>query len=199
MKNNTIEIHIQNSQDISSFYRKLPFWKRFLNRKTMHLSISPKINSVFKRELESIEHAFNLKDKDERLRYVFEETCDYIDRNYVNLNFCEFQDGKCACQRAGKEKAIINGCCGTCEYLGDHGCTIKSLACKIFFCHYIKKKKKVFRLNDIKIAKYFFTPAQKVIANYNFFKTEEENLKALKKNSLLYFAFVDKEYKVKRF
>ena len=72
MKNNTIEIHIQNSQDISSFYRKLPFWKRFLNRKTMHLSISPKINSVFKRELESIEHAFNLKDKDERLRYVFE-------------------------------------------------------------------------------------------------------------------------------
>lgn len=199
MKKNTIEIDIKNAKDISSFYRKLPFLKRFCNQKKMHLSISPKINRVFKSELESIEHAFNLKNKDERLHYVFLETCDYIDRNYVNCNFCEFQDGICACQRAGKERATINGCCGTCEYLGDRGCTIKSLACKIFFCHYIKTKKKVFHLNDIKIARYFFTPAQKIIASYNFFKTEEENLKVLKKNSLLYFAFIDKEYKIKRF
>lgn len=189
---------LNSGKDINKFYKKLSFLIKFRKSKKLKLKIGKNINKINTDELKSIEKAFNIKDKDKRLKFVFEEICNYIDTFYVNRNFCEFKNGKCVCQREKRAKTFTNGCCGTCEYLGIDGCTIKSLACKIFFCHYIKKKKKVFKLRDIKIAKYYFTPTQYIIANYNFFKTEEENLELLRKNSLLKFAF-SKEKKVKRF
>ena len=46
-------------------------------------------------------------------------------------NPCDWRDGKCRRMRSpGGDK----GCCAGCEHLGAEGCTVNSLACKLWLC-----------------------------------------------------------------
>ena len=195
----TIRIKINNKSDIDKFYKDIYKYKIFNKNDYIKLIISKKINSIYKRELKQIEEAFNIKDKDERLEYVFNATCDNIDL-YNSSNPCEFDDcGHCASQRAHVTKSRINGCCGDCHHLQEDGkCDTKSLACKIFYCRYIRKKKNIFKYRELKLANIFFTFPQMLVARYNFFYTTEGNLELMRKNSVLAFLFA-KEVREKRF
>lgn len=198
MKSKVINININSKEYIDEFYKHLRWYIIFKKKYIMKLNISDNINDSFKNELKEIERIFNIKDRHKRINAMYLSVCDYIDKYYIDKNVCEFKNDTCVCQRMGFEKAKINGCCGSCKYLEEHGCSIKSLACKLFYCRYMKKKNKIFKPNDIKVFKYFYSPAQKVIAKFNFFHTEEENCKLLYKNSILAFAFT-KDAKVDRF
>ena len=193
-----LNINIYNQIDINNFYKKLKYYKLFYKNYLLKLNIGNNIIISNKEMLQMCEKAFNIKNRNDRLEYVYDAICDYHDKIYIDTNICEFdKNGLCICQREYHHPAKTNGCCGTCTYMGKNGCTIKSIACKSFFCRYIRKKKNIPSHRKNALYKYFLTRPQKIIADVNYWNTKEENLKIMKKNSFIYIFFM-KDKKMKR-
>ena len=151
MKSKELNICINNKEDIDNFYKNLRKYIIFKNNHHMNLSISNNINDIFKEDLKEVERIFNIKNKKDRVYAMYNSVCDYIDNHYTLKNVCQFKDNTCVCQRMGFERVKVNGCCGSCKYLGENGCITKSLACKFFYCSYIKKHSHLFKPQDIKV------------------------------------------------
>ncbi len=60
------------------------------------------------------------------------------------------------------------------------------MACKFFTCPYLRKKGIKFKPKDFLIMKYLYSWKQKIIALICFFTPEEEVLKYIYKNSIIY-------------
>ena len=140
--------------------------------------------------------ALNIKSRKERLKYVYEKACDILDSDFYGKNVCEFKNNRCMHDRI---YAISeDGCCRTnddsekCIYLINHRCQIRCLACKFHICDCIRKKGLHYRVNDILVLKYLYNWKQKIIAYCDFFKTEDEVLKDIYRNSLIIWAFTNK-------
>ena len=46
-------------------------------------------------ELYNIMHAINIKDKSKRYSFIYDTVCDYIDKKYLECNYCDFKDDIC--------------------------------------------------------------------------------------------------------
>ena len=190
-------INIHNNMELNTFYSHLKYYIRFRKKEIIEIK-AKNINEKDKEELFMIEKAFNIKDEYQRLEYVYQTLCDILDKD-IEKNICEFdKNGLCSAQRKGKCKSKINGCCGTCQYIGPKGCSITSLTCKTFYCSYIKKIKNPINYKDIKLYQYFLSIPQKLIVEANFWNSKEDNLKLLYKAN--YFTWlIHKNKKMKRF
>lgn len=71
-----------------------------------------------KMELEAKGELYNM------LLAMGQQTLDYY-------NPCDWRNGKCRRMRSLEDDA---GCCVGCEHLSRKGCTVKSLACKLWLC-----------------------------------------------------------------
>ena len=126
--------------------------------------------------LNNIEKAINIKDINNRYSFIYDTVCDYIDKKYLECNYCDFKDNVCIFFRNNPKIMHIDGCCysdsrgGACEYLENHRCKIKSISCKLYSCEYLRKKKINFRMKNIPLIKYFFNLKQKYFIKYSFFK-----------------------------
>ena len=73
--------------------------------------------------LKQIEKAINEKDLTKRYSYIYDVVCDYIDKKYLECNYCEFKDDVCKYFRENNDLNHKNGCCyskargGLCEHL----------------------------------------------------------------------------------
>ena len=182
-------VNITNEKDIQNFYKKLPGFVRFHDKDTLKLNILSKIEGTIVGELVMLEKAFNEKNKKQRLEFVYDQTCKLLDQYCQKENPCQFCASCCIAQDFYCDKIKKNGCCGNCSYLKEKTCSIQSLGCKLFFCRHLRKQGKMKTLNDISISKYFFSWKQKRLAPYLLFKTKEESLEILAKNSVLSFLF----------
>ena len=190
-------ININNKDDLNIFYSKLKYYLLFHNKEVMVINMEKKKKKEQK-DLFMIEKAFNIKNKYQRLEYVYQTLCDILDKD-IEKNICEFdKKGLCIAQRKGKCPSKINGCCGTCQYIGKKGCTITSLSCKTFYCGYLQKTKKPINYKNIKLYQYFLSIPQKLIIEANFWNTKEDNLKLLYKANIFTWLF-HKNKKMKRF
>lgn len=139
------------------------------------------------RDIITIMHAINIKDKEERYNYIYDTVCYYLDER-IKTNYCEFKDGVCIKYRI-KNPNHKNGCCeckgrGRCKYLIDGVCTMKScMACKLFTCHTLKKKGITQHINDFALTKYFFTSKQKDILQFSYWTPKEIVMEKLLKES----------------
>ena len=103
--------------------------------------VSCKFISKKKRAVNSLEDlatAINLSSKKERLDFIYDKVCDYLDSDFLGKNKCEFLKDQCIADRA-KPYYKNCGCCRAksgevCEYLKDGHCTIRNLGCKFFIC-----------------------------------------------------------------
>ena len=126
--------------------------------------------------LKQIEKAINIKDTFKRYNYIYDTVCDYIDKEYINCNYCEFEDDICRYFRITNEFDHKYGCCyseyrgGLCQYLDKDHCTIKSISCKLYSCPILRNNNINFRMKDIPLIKYFFNVKQKYYIKYSFFK-----------------------------
>lgn len=126
--------------------------------------------------LNNIEKAINIKDISKRYSYIYDTVCDYIDKKYLECNYCDFKDNMCIFFRNNPNIAHENGCCysdargGLCENLVNNKCNIKSISCKLYSCEYLRKRKVNFRMKNIPLIKYFFNIKQKYFIKYSFFK-----------------------------
>ena len=69
---------------------------------------------------------------------IGQQTLDYY-------NPCDWRDGKCRRMRSSKDD---RGCCEGCEHLGREGCTVQSLACKLWLC---ESQRNTFRECEIEL------------------------------------------------
>lgn len=129
------------------------------------------------RDIITIMHAINIKDKAKRYDYIYDTVCAYLD-DRIKTNYCEFKDGVCAKYRI-KNPNHKNGCCeckgrGKCKYLIDGVCTMKScMACKLFTCHTLKKKGITQNINDFALTRYFFNSKEKDILQFSYWTPKE--------------------------
>ncbi len=129
------------------------------------------------RDMITIMHAINIKDKYKRYDYIYDTVCNYLDEK-IKTNYCEFKDDVCLKYRI-KNPNHKNGCCeckgrGKCKYLIDSVCTMKScMACKLFTCHTLKKKGINQNINDFVLTKYFFNNKEKDILQFSYWTPKE--------------------------
>ena len=138
--------------------------------------------------LKQIEKAINIKDIKERYNYIYDEGCDYIDKKYLDCNYCDFKDDICKYFRETKQLNHKNGCCysdargGLCPHLKNRKCNIKSISCKLYSCEILRKNNIKFRIRKIPLLKYFFNIKQKYYLKYSFFKDKDYVINKLLEN-----------------
>lgn len=154
------------------------------------------------KQISLLVEALNIKNKKERLFFIYDKACDLLDNDFYGKNICEFKCGKCIRDR--KLNNMGGGCCcdskfhkSMCQYLTDKGCQVRCLACKFHICDTLKKKGYKYRLNDIYILKYLLNWKQKLIIYNDFFMNKEEVLKEVRRNSIVLWAFSRKKKFVK--
>ena len=140
--------------------------------------------------VESSINAVNISDRKERLYYIYNESCKYLDREVVEKNICGFMNDKCSAKR---NTNCTMGCCHhfphkkigiflnekleLCEYQKDKRCTANCIACKMFMCP--EKEKEGYRYNvfNVPLINVFFNIIQKTILATTFFTPEDEIMK----------------------
>lgn len=130
------------------------------------------------KEYKEIVKALNIKNKKNRLEYIYDEAIKYINK-YYSEDLCKFENGQCVAQRknGGKE---INGCCKKCHLVTDKGCPSSNLPCKLIYCKTAIGNIKLLKLNDIPIIK-CLTFNQRMVLSSSFFNTKEDILNDLNK------------------
>ena len=142
-------------------------------------------------KLKIIESVLEIKDKKERVSYLYDLICDYLDNEFTEKNICDFNCGVCKRRKAMikqkiSKKTYQNGCCysylqnSNCQYLdSEKGCQIKNIACKLFTCDYLKKQGYRYKIDDIYFARYFFNIRQKFYIKNTFFVPKDVVLKGI--------------------
>lgn len=143
-------------------------YKTFLFKKT--------IFTTKNKDLDNIVTALNIKDRLERIKYIYEETVKYLNTYYKD-DFCNFINNQCIAQRLNKV-SDINGCCKHCKNVGSKGCTTSNIGCKLIYCKTSIKNFKLIKLREIPILK-FFSLRQKLILKMDVMCKKEEIIKDL--------------------
>jgi len=151
-------------------------------------------NNYMIKELDSLLKAYLLKYED-RINYIYDYMCDYLDLEFKEFNLCDFKDNKCVSRRdlecSGCKNPVTYGCCYTkgrvCPNLINSSCTIKSLSCKFFTCRYLEKRGIKYRPWDYLIVKLFLSKRQMRIIDESLYTSKEIIInKLLRRNSLDY-------------
>lgn len=121
--------------------------------------------------------------------YIYDEVCEFLDRQFSEKNLCDFKDDRCAYKRG---TSCTVGCCRhfkikllpltklvTCEYLKNKSCTAKCISCKLFTCDYLQKNGVKFKIKDIPLLDTFFSPIQKYFIKYKVFTPKEKIIKLI--------------------
>ena len=134
------------------------------------------------KDLRIIVNALNIKNKKNRIMYVYDEAIKYIN-NYYREDLCKFIDGKCIAQRNNCSEHV-DGCCYRCPIVTDKGCPSSNFACKLIYCKTAIGNMKRLNFNDVKILKCLSIP-QRIVILTDFFSTREEILKDVNRGLLI--------------
>ena len=165
-------IIIKNKNDLKKFYDHIKYYRSFFYRYIYFESDN--------KEIKDIIYALNIKKRKDRINYLYDYACDYIDNYNKGKKLCSFnKEGYCLTN-------THNGCCRKCINLVNSSCSTKNLTCKLYFCNKVCDKFKTLKYDDIKILKCF--PYRcKVIIHHNYFTKREDYLKDLYIGSILLF------------
>lgn len=134
-----------------------------------------------KKDLRNIVNALNIKNKKNRIMYVYDEAIKEINTYYKD-DLCKFVDGKCIVQRT-TNSSNVNGCCMRCPIVTDKGCPSSNFACKLIYCKTAIGSSKRLNFNNVKILK-CLSIFQRIVILSDFFSTREEILDDVNKGFL---------------
>ena len=174
------KIVISNEKQYNKFLNKLWLYKSIFYKRT-YFTIDNKINNI---NLDYINIALNIKNRKERINYIYNTCCDIIDNKFKGINICGFENSKCYIQRKINNNKC-NGCCNKCLYQSNKGCTTKNLSCKLFNCTEVKSRYNVIEYNDLKILK-LFSLKNRLLIKSEYFSKKEDVLKDLYSYSIIY-------------
>lgn len=144
-------------------------------------------------------NACKIKDKNDRLKYVYMAACKYLDNEYLGKNICEFCDDVCVAKRKYVKNgncpdSLKDGCCHEfklknlfsskdvprCRYQQNRHCVADCLGCKLFACDAVHKKGIKYTYFNVALVRYFFNLGQKAIIRCSVFKPKDVVLRRLK-------------------
>lgn len=102
-------------------------------------------------ELKTIVKALNIKNRKQRITYIYDETISLLNE-YYSQDLCQFIDGKCIVQRKNNSKST-NGCCRRCLIVTEKGCPSVNITCKLIYCKTAAKNIKLLKFNELTILK----------------------------------------------
>lgn len=145
-------------------------------------------------ELDNLISIYLLNNED-RINYIYDYMCDYLDDEFNTFNLCDFKNNKCVSRRdlecKGCRNPLTYGCCYTkgrvCPNLINNRCSIKSLPCKFFTCRYLEKRGIKYRPWDYLIIRLFLSYRQMIILDQTLYTPKDIIInKLLKKNKFDY-------------
>ena len=134
-------------------------------------------------EVAFIKEAREIKNRKERIAFIYDKACEILDSQFKGINVCGFLNNKCYSQQCNK---YTNGCCRKCIYHSNNGCITNNLTCKLFYCGEVTKRYKVLEFKDLKILK-LLSLRQRIILKHDYFSSREEVLRDLYIGSLFIF------------
>lgn len=145
--------------------------------------------TLFKEEqLKKAIEIINIDNIDERYKNIYDDTYNYLQKDFVSNCYCDFCNNKCIAQRRLIRIYPIttkNGCCytnfGHCTHLKNGSCDAKCIACTLYSCQYLTKRGIGYWANEFVLLNAFFNKKQRHHLVFDFFKTREEILQNLKK------------------
>lgn len=136
------------------------------------------------KKIENIVNALNIKEKKERIKYVYKEGIKVVN-NYYSKDLCKFKNGRCIVQRNNPNNKHVNGCCIICPIVTNKGCPSENLSCKLIYCKTALQNMKTLKFNDIKILK-CLPITSRLILRADFFLTKEEIIDDIDKGILIW-------------
>ncbi len=139
-------------------------------------------------ELSKLIHTLGITDKKDRLSYIYDSLCSYLEEDITLYSYCNFSENKCIAQRdplnkTGWPKNKYNGCCfdiegkKDCEHLLDKSCKIECISCRLFTCKYLKDRGIDYSLRKNLQVKCFISLFKSRDFVWNFFTEKEKTLK----------------------
>ena len=147
----TKKIILDSKKDYDKFLKKLCIYKTFFYKKTKFCAKGKYKNP----NIDIIINALNIKNRNARIEYVYDQACKYLDCFIEENNICDFKDNMCFIQRNSKNNNNCNGCCKNCIYQKNKVCTTKNISCKLFYCPSAKKKKEIPKIKNIYLLKLY--------------------------------------------
>ena len=146
-------------------------------------------------------NACKIKDKNERMEYIYMCACKFLDNIYLENNICEFCDNVCLEKRKYLNSKVCydnirDGCCHKitlkylftsrktrvprCIYQQEGRCITTNLGCKMFACDTVRKKGIKYTYFNVALVKYFFNLPQIIIMRCSLFTHKDKVLKRIK-------------------
>ncbi len=193
----TYAIKVEFKNDVDSNVDIIKKVLLVANKKNMYsLYEDKKVKFIIKNYTNSLLAALKAtlyENERDRVVFLYDYLCDYIDNLWQEKNPCQFdENSSCISQREKSAPYDVHGCCYSfnytknpltfttasevCKYLEKgKGCTTKNLSCKIFVCKYLRENR-IFNIDfdSFVIPKAFFTENQILIMKYNHFHTKDE-------------------------
>lgn len=155
-------------------------------------------NNYMIKELDSLLNAY-LMNYEERINYIYDYMCDYLDREFNEFNLCDFNDNKCISRRdlecSGCKNPITYGCCYTkgriCPNLINNNCSIKCLPCKFFTCRYLEKRGIKYRPWNYLMIRLFLSYNQMNILDSYLYTSKDIIMNKLLKRNIFDYLYVE--------
>lgn len=174
------KIIINNDNDYKRLISKIKLYKSLL----YHNTIFELVNNTDNKNIEIIVTALNIKKRKERIKYIYIQSCDLIDKKAGNTNICGFINNRCYVQRK-LNNGKCNGCCRFCLYQTKNGCSTRNLSCKLFNCSEVTSRHEVIKYEDLKLLKLLSLKNQLIVKS-DYFSKQEDVLKDLYSYSIIY-------------
>lgn len=148
--------------------------------------------TLFKEEqLKKAIEIINIDSIEERYENIYDDTYNYLQKDFISNCYCDFCNNKCIAQRRLIRIYPIttkNGCCytnfGYCSHLKNGSCDAKCIACTLYSCQYLTKRGIGYWATEFILLNAFFNQKQRHHLVFDFFKTREEILQNLKKRMI---------------
>lgn len=171
------EIKINNKQELNKFYKHL-----FIYRSIFYKNVTFTVEND-KYNIKNIIKALNIKNRKQRIKYIYDAACDEVDNFYNHKDICCFKNNKCLVQQQ-LQNGNINGCCRLCPFQSKQGCKTKNLTCKLFTCSEVKKRCPVIKYEVLNLLK-VLTKRQRHMIRSSYFSKRESVLFDLYIGSIL--------------
>lgn len=174
-----MNLNLNSQKNIKKFYKKLWLYKSIIFFKTKFT-----YNGEVDLQTKYIVEALNIKKRKERITFVFDKTCEVIDKKYEGINICGFCNRVCE-RFSNMKKNYLDGCCRYCLYITPNGCPSKNVGCKLFNCTTVKEKYDVYEYKDLPILK-ILSLKNRIIIRQDLFSLRDDVLKDLYSYSFIY-------------
>lgn len=145
--------------------------------------------TLFKeQQLKKAIEIININNIEERYKNIYDDTYNYLQKDFVSNCYCDFCNNKCIAQRRLLRMYPTtrkNGCCytnfGHCKHLKNGSCDAKCISCTLYSCQYLTKRGIGYWATEFVLLNAFLNQKQRRHLVFDFFKTREEILLNLKK------------------